>query len=149
VCVCVCVCVCGRCQLSGTYLATSANCADRYVRIWNWAKRNDCLHVLKPQVEIELEGHDEKVVLCPTKRGVRVSSIVDIGKVGVCACFAFAAGWGGLHSAIDSARERDGELCLGRQRLSRLYLLDFLFPVLNCCCDWRCVHRVFACVGCL
>ncbi len=73
----------GRCQLPGTYLASSANCADRFVRIWNWAKRNDCLHVLKPQAEIELEGHEEKVVLGPTKRGVRVSSIVDIGKVRV------------------------------------------------------------------
>lgn len=70
-----------RCRLSGTYLATAGNCADRYIRIWNWAKRNDCLHILKPNVEFELDGHEEKIVLGPTKRGVRVAQIVDIGKV--------------------------------------------------------------------
>ena len=75
-----------RCALPGNFLASCANSADRHVRIWNWTQRNACVHVLKPQVEIELEGHDEKVVLGPTRRGVRVNNIIDMGKVGLLCC---------------------------------------------------------------
>ncbi len=69
-----------RCQLSGTFLASAASSTDRHVRIWNWAKRNDCLHVLKPQIELQLAGREGTLQLGETRKGVLVTNIIDIGK---------------------------------------------------------------------